>query len=106
MSQEENYGLDAPGRATTQRDCRSRNPPLAIPIATTGLACVSPKRHIDDMVARSSESTNGKEGKHDARVLGRSAATGRFILRPASKVGSITIKEANTAVKSVSHKKK
>lgn len=58
------------------------------------------------MATRASESI-GKGTKHDARVLGRSAATGRFILRPATKKGaSITIKEANTAVRSVSSKKK
>jgi len=59
------------------------------------------------MVTSASESTNRKDTKHDTRVLGRSAATGRFILHPASSKGAtITIKEANTAVKSVSSKKK
>jgi hypothetical protein len=59
------------------------------------------------MATRASESVKTKDTRHDTRVLGRSAATGRLILLPASSKGaSITIKEANTAVKSVSSKKK
>jgi hypothetical protein len=71
------------------------------------LARRCPKGHIGRMATRASDSVKGKDSKHDTRVLGRSAATGRYVLRPASSKGaSITIKEANTAVKSVSHKKK
>lgn len=59
------------------------------------------------MATRASDSIKLKGTKQDTRVLGRSAATGRFILAPASSKGaSITIKEANSAVKSVSSKKK
>ena len=58
------------------------------------------------MATRVSESVKGKDTKLDSRVLGRSAATGRFILRPASSKGaSITIKKAKTAVRRVSSKK-
>jgi hypothetical protein len=34
-------------------------------------------------------------------VLGRSAATGRYVLAPASKSGAITLKKAKSAVTSV-----
>jgi len=71
------------------------------------LASPDAKRHIGGMATNASESTSRKDTKHDARVVGRSAATGRFILQPASSKGAtITVKEANTAVKSVSSKKK
>jgi hypothetical protein len=54
------------------------------------------------MATKSSDSPARKSDKQDAKVLGRSAATGRFVLKPASKRGSISIREANTAVKTVS----
>jgi hypothetical protein len=38
-------------------------------------------------------------------VVARSPTTGRFLLKPASKRGSISIQDANTAVRSVSSKK-
>jgi hypothetical protein len=47
-----------------------------------------------------------KTGKKDSKVLGRSAATGRFVLRPASKPGSISVREAQTAASNVAGKKK
>jgi hypothetical protein len=34
-------------------------------------------------------------------ILGRSAATGQFVLRPASKVGSVTLHDASVAVDKV-----
>lgn len=59
------------------------------------------------MATRASESSKGKDAKTDSRVLGRSAATGRFILRPASSKGaSITFKEAKKAVRRASGMKK
>jgi len=45
-------------------------------------------------------SPNTKSGKSGA-VLGRSAATGRFVLRPAAKRGSITLKRATEAAGTV-----
>jgi hypothetical protein len=76
-------------------------------IEVGALARSRPRGHIGRMATRASDSVKGKDSKHDTHVLGRSAATGRYVLRPASSKGaSITIREANTAVKSVSHKKK
>ena len=57
------------------------------------------------MANRSSQSIDHKT-KTESRVLGRSAATGRYVLAPAPKKGSISIEQANSAVKSVSSKKK
>lgn len=53
------------------------------------------------MASRTSESATHKGEKRDTQVVGRSAATGKFILKPASKPGAVSIKRANTAVKSV-----
>jgi len=38
------------------------------------------------------------------KVVARSALTGRFVLRPASKPGVISIQKANNAVQAVSSK--
>ena len=51
-------------------------------------------------------STGAKSGKPNGSVLGRSAATGRFVLSPASKTGSISVKAASTAVRNVIARKK
>jgi hypothetical protein len=72
----------------------------------TILAICKPVNHIGAMATRAPESVSKKSVKHGGQVLGRSAATGRFILMPASKTGSITIRDANTAVKLVLSKKK
>ena len=58
------------------------------------------------MASKSYKSVSGRDSKYKPDVVGRSAATGRFVLKPASKRGSISIKEANTAVRSVSSEKK
>ena len=42
-----------------------------------------------------------KAAKQPSSVLGRSAATGRYVLAPASKLGSISLKQARTAVESL-----
>ena len=52
------------------------------------------------------EAATTKSSKHGATVLGRSAATGRFVLAPASKSGSVTLKKAKTAVASLRNGKK
>ena len=57
------------------------------------------------MATTHSESTSHKNGKHGSEKLGRSAATGRFVLKPASKPGSISLEQASTAVKSVNSQK-
>jgi len=57
------------------------------------------------MATRSSESLKGKSAHGAGKVLGRSASTGRFVLRPASKEGKVSMREAKTAVKRVLDKK-
>ncbi|WP_165916617.1 hypothetical protein [Caulobacter sp. BK020] len=47
-----------------------------------------------------------KSGKHSGMVAGRSAATGRFILSPASKGSSITVREASQVAQNIQGKKK
>ena len=66
----------------------------------TRLATPHDRTHIPGMATRT-ESSRGKSPKHGAPVLGRSAATGRFVLAPASKSGSVTLSKAKTAVTSV-----
>lgn len=43
--------------------------------------------------------------KRKPPVVARSAIAGRYILKPASKEGKITIREANTAARNVRTKK-
>ena len=57
-------------------------------------------------MASRTDSATTKSSKHGATVLGRSAATGRFVLAPASKTGSVTLKKAKTAVTSLRNGKK
>jgi len=57
-------------------------------------------------MATRSDTASNKAGKHESTVLGRSAATGRFVMTPASKRGSISIQEAKAAAKSVTGKPK
>jgi hypothetical protein len=52
-------------------------------------------------MATRTESAITKSSKPGATVLGRSAATGRFIFAPASKSGSVTLKKAKAAVASL-----
>lgn len=44
--------------------------------------------------------------KRGSTVLGRSAATGRFVLRPASKQNSISVMKAKAAAEQVSSRKR
>lgn len=61
--------------------------------------------HIEFMKIADSKHTP-KKTKIRRLVLGRSAATGTFVLTPASRKGAkITMKEANTAVQFVSNMK-
>lgn len=59
--------------------------------------------HIVFMTAKSA--STAKSNADDA-VLGRSAATGRFVLKPASKTGAISLKQARIAVANVQNQKK
>lgn len=71
------------------------------------LALALCRRHMHIMATKFSESTAKKTTKSSSEVLGRSALTGRFVLAPAtSKGATITMREANSAVKSVISKKK
>jgi hypothetical protein len=72
----------------------------------TKLEISGPIQHIHGMTIKSSKTRNSENGKDAVRVLGRSAATGHLVLLPASKAGSISIRAANAAVKSVNSKKK
>ena len=54
----------------------------------------------------STQSVSTKSDKRSGEVLGRSAATGRFVLRPASKGSTITVREAKTAARGLSSSKK
>ncbi len=52
------------------------------------------------------KSGNEKSGKQNINVLGRSAATGRVVLKPASKAGSISVRDAAAAVRRIHEAKK
>jgi hypothetical protein len=52
------------------------------------------------------QSNSAKSGKPAGSVLGRSAATGRYVLNPASKAGSISVRDAKTAATHISSNKK
>ena len=52
-------------------------------------------------MATRTESATTKSPKHGATVLGRSAATGRFVLAPASRPGLVTLKKAKAVVASL-----
>lgn len=54
------------------------------------------------VMATRSDMVSTKPGKHGSAVLGRSAATGRLVMTPASRRGLISVKEAKAAAKSVS----
>ena len=56
-------------------------------------------------MASKSYKSGAKHRGEKVYVVARSATTGRFLLRPASKRGSISIEDANTAVRSVSSEK-
>jgi len=57
------------------------------------------------MATRSPESPKGKSASGAGKVLGRSAITGRFVLKPASKPGKLSMREAKTAVRRALDKK-
>jgi hypothetical protein len=68
------------------------------------LAVRGPNTHIPGMAARTSSAT--PKSSKPGTVLGRSAATGRYVLSPASKGSSISVREASRAAKVVQGKKK
>ena len=51
-------------------------------------------------------SMSAKTPRNGDAVLGRSAATGRLVLKPASKVGAISLRQAKAAVTSLQDSKK
>jgi hypothetical protein len=78
---------------------------LRFPVSSHALAPNKAVPHIDRMSAKPA-STSTKTHRNDGAVLGRSAATGQFVLKPASKMGAISLRQAKTAVASVQNSKK
>ena len=58
-------------------------------------------RTHNSVMATTTATATTKTSKQGSTVLGRSAATGRFVLAPASKSGSVTLKKAKAAVTSL-----
>ncbi len=52
-------------------------------------------------MASRSEPVSPKQAKLAPVALGRSAATGRLVLRPASKVGAISVNDVRNAVRNL-----
>lgn len=57
------------------------------------------------MATKSSVSSKRKGGNGAGKVLGRSAVTGGLILKPASKAGMLSMRDARTAVRRALGKK-
>ncbi len=74
-------------------------------MAENGLQPRSLSRTFPFMTTRV-ETVTGKSSKQGSPALGRSAATGRFVLAPASKSGQVTLKQAKIAVASLRAGKK
>jgi hypothetical protein len=62
--------------------------------------------HIVAMASKSSDSPSRKTTKSGSQVLGRSAATGMFVLKPASKGGSVSLSDVRKAVRTIRTGKK
>lgn len=77
-----------------------------LPFRRVVLARTWASDHIERMATQSSESALRPAKPRTSQVLGRSAATGGYILKPKSKTGSISLRQASAAVKSVLSKKK
>jgi hypothetical protein len=58
--------------------------------------------HISIMPSDTAATPPQKKSGQSSRVVGRSAVTGKYVLRPASKRGSITVEQVRKVVKSVS----
>jgi hypothetical protein len=58
------------------------------------------------MPAETAETSNTKKTNRSLRVVGRSAVTGKFVLRPVSKRGSISVEQVRKVVKSVNDQTK
>lgn len=59
------------------------------------------------MKSNASQSLNKSSSKQQGQVLGKSAATGRFVLVPAtSKGATISFKDVDDALKNIRHKTK
>jgi hypothetical protein len=61
--------------------------------------------HIVAMASKSSDSPSRKTTR-SAQALGRSAATGMFVLKPASKGGSVSLSDVRKAVRTIRAGKK
>jgi hypothetical protein len=58
------------------------------------------------MASKQSKSVKPKFTRSGTEIVGRSAATGRYVLMPASKEGAISLEEARAAVRAVNSRKK
>jgi hypothetical protein len=69
------------------------------------LAASSSKDHIVAMAGKSTDSAKrGSTGK-DRKILGRSALTGRYVMKPATK-SSVSSKKLKSAVRAASREKR
>ena len=77
---------------------------MAVPYPV--LATLQSKGHIEAMKTARSKTMVRSSSNGQGIVLGRSAASGRFVLLPAtSKGATISIKEAGTAVRNIASKR-
>jgi hypothetical protein len=58
------------------------------------------------MASKSTRSDSPKRSRSGTPVLGRSAATGLYVLKPVTKGSSVAIRKTRTAVKSLHSKQK
>jgi hypothetical protein len=70
------------------------------------LASSDAQAQIASMASKSTRSDSPKRSKSGTAVLGRSAATGGYVLVPATKGSSTAIRKTRTAVKRLHSKKK
>jgi hypothetical protein len=62
--------------------------------------------YATNMSVEATQTSKTKASRAKPAILGRSAATGKFVLVPATnKGGTITMQAANSAVKNISSKK-
>jgi hypothetical protein len=61
--------------------------------------------HISAMAKKTSTRARKEPERSDSRILGRSEATGRYVFKPVSRGGSVSMKQINAAVKNALGKK-
>lgn len=70
------------------------------------LRCTPSRRKILFMASKSAPPDSPKRTRSGTPVLGRSAATGLYVLKPVTKGSSVAIRKTRTAIKSLHSKKK